>query len=140
MDKNIVVIILGNRLNDDGTISQIQRERLELALEIERLFNPKYYILSGGLANKKALITEAEAMYNNLLTMGMNKDKMILEKNSLTTVENAKFSVPLAKQLGADIIIVCSSGYHFADSQYMTMELFVKEARDREIALMIYTK
>ena len=42
MDKKIVVIVLGNRLNDDGTISKIQEERLLMALEIEKIFNHSY--------------------------------------------------------------------------------------------------
>ena len=47
MKTKKVVIILGNRLNDDGSITEIQKQRLELALEIEKEFNPDYYILSG---------------------------------------------------------------------------------------------
>ena len=38
MNKKTVVIVLGNRLNDDGTITIIQKERLEMAKEIEQLF------------------------------------------------------------------------------------------------------
>ena len=34
MERKIVAIILGNRLNDDGTITKIQEERLLMALEI----------------------------------------------------------------------------------------------------------
>ena len=35
MSKKIA-LILGNRVNDDGTITNIQKERLEMALEIEK--------------------------------------------------------------------------------------------------------
>ena len=40
-----------------------------------------------------------------------DKTKLITEMNSYSTVENAKYSVPMALELGADIIIVCSSAY-----------------------------
>ena len=140
MDKKIVVIVLGNRLNDDGTISKIQEERLLMALEIEKIFNPSYYILSGGLANEKAGLTEAEAMYNYLITAGLNKNKLILEKESLTTVQNATYSIPIAKKLEAEIVIVCTSGYHLADYKYLTMESFVKELTNTNIVLMTYSK
>lgn len=145
MNKKIVVIILGNRLNDDGSLSTIGKERLKLASEIEQTFHPDYYILSGGLANEKAGITEAEAMYNYLLEKhqnvpGFNKDKFILEKESLSTVGNAKYSVPLAKELGAEIIIVCSSAYHFGDPVYKAMESFVNELKNSNIVLMTYCK
>lgn len=140
MNKKVVAIILGNRMNDDGTISEIQKNRLEMAFEIEQLFNPDFFILSGGVVNKKAIISEAEGMYDYLIKKGMNKDKLIMEKESLTTVENAKYSVPIAKNLGAEIIIVCTSPYHFADSKYQAMESFVKEIRGTNIALMTYCK
>lgn len=140
MNKKVVAIILGNRMNDDGTISEIQKNRLEMAFEIEELVNPDFFILSGGVANKKAIISEAEGMYDYLIKKGMNKDKLIMEKESLTTVENAKYSVPIAKNLGAEIIIVCTSPYHFADSKYQAMESFVKEIRGTNITLMTYCK
>ena len=40
-----VAIILGNRVNDDGTITEIQKQRLEMAIEIEKEFNPDYFVL-----------------------------------------------------------------------------------------------
>ena len=135
-----IVIVLGNRLNDDGSISRIQEERLEMALELEKLYEPDYFILSGGLANPKAGITEAKAMYNYLVGVGINPEKLILEDKSLSTVENAKFSVPLAEKLGAEMIIVCSSLYHFGNPVYKLMESFVKEINGKNIILMTYTK
>lgn len=138
--SKIVAIILGNRVNDDGTITKIQEERLEMAVEIEKEFNPDYFILTGGSPNKKAGISEAEGMYNYLIEKGFNKDKLIKEDQSLTTVQNAMFSVPIAKKLGADIIVVCSSGYHFVDPQYHAIDAFLHEANKENMRLMIYTK
>lgn len=139
MSKKIA-IILGNRVNDDGTITKIQEERLEMALEIEKEFNPDYFILTGGSPNKKAGISEAEGMYNYLVEKGFNKEKLIKEENSLTTVQNAEYSVPIAAKLGAEIIIVCSSGYHFVDPQYHAIDAFLNEVNKLNIRLMIYTK
>ena len=50
------------------------------------------------------------------------------------------FSVPIAKKLGAKIIIVCSSGYHFVDPQYHAIDAFLNEANKENIRMMIYTK
>ncbi len=135
-----VAVILGNRVNDDGTITKIQEDRLEMALEIEREFNPDYFILSGGSPNKKVGISEAEGMYNYLIAKGFNKNKLIKEENSLTTVQNAQFSVPIAEKLGANIIIVCSSLYHFEDLQYHALNSFIDEIKKTNMTLMIYTK
>lgn len=140
MDKKVVVIVLGNRLNDDGTITQTQEKRLLMALELDKLFNPVCFVLSGGVANKKAIISEAEAMYNYLVDKGISKERLIVEKDSLTTVQNAQFSIPMVKKINPDIVIVCSSPYHFADPQYKAMESFVNELKDSGIALMTYSK
>jgi hypothetical protein len=48
--------------------------------------------------------------------------------------------VPLAKNLGAEMIIVCSSAYHFGNPAYKLMESFVKEIDGKNIILMTYTK
>lgn len=135
-----VAVILGNRVNDDGTITEIQKERLLMALEIENEFHPDYFILSGGSPNQKAGISEAEGMYNYLVENGFNKSKLIKEDQSLTTVQNAKFSIPIAEKLGAEILIVCSSLYHFEDLQYHALESFIAEVKKTNMTLMIYTK
>lgn len=138
--KKIITIVLGNRLNDDGSISLIQEERLKMALEIDKEFKPDYFILSGGLANPKAGRTEADAMREYLLKNGINSDRLIVEGKSLTTVENARFSVPIAKKMGADIIIVCTSLYHLSDPYYKAIVSFEEELKGTNITLMTYSR
>lgn len=140
MDKKIVVVVLGNRLNDDGTISKIQEERLHLVMEIEKEFNPECYILSGGVANKVAVISEADAMYDYLVVHGIDEKKLIKENKSLTTVENAKFSVSIAKSLNPDVLMVCTSSYHLANPVYKAMESFLKELEGTNITFMTYSR
>ena len=80
----IVSSIIGGLLTLGGVFlsikhsdKTIQKERLELAKEIEKTFNPDYYILSGGLANVTPGKTEAEAMYDYLVNDGsINKEKL----------------------------------------------------------------
>lgn len=139
MKEKIVVIVLGNRLNDDGTISKIQEERLQMALEVEEKFKPDYFILTGGVANPNALISEAEAMYNYLSNKGLDKNKLIKEDKSMTTVENALYSIPIAKELEASTIIICSSLYHFKNQIHKTMESFINGIEGSGITLMIYS-
>ncbi len=135
-----VAIILGNRVNDDGTITEIQKQRLEMAIEIEKEFNPDYFILSGGSPNKLAGISEAQGMYDYLISKGFKQDKLILEDKSNSTKQNAEFSIPIAENIGAEIVIVCSSLYHFEDLQYHALEHFIKEVKKTNMTLMIYTK
>lgn len=140
MDKKLVVVVLGNRLNDDGSITEIQKQRLELALEIEEQFKPYCYILSGGPANPVPGKSEALAMYEYLLEKGISKDRLILEDQSYSTVQNAKNSVPIVKELGADILMICTSLYHLANPGYKAMETFGNELEGSNIVLMSYAK
>ncbi len=140
MSDILVVIVLGNRLNDDGTITDIQKERLEMALEIENLYHPNFYILSGGIANPKAIISEAKGMYDYLIKKGIDENKLIMEDKSFTTVENAKYSIPIAKSLSATKIIVCTSSYHLGDPKYEAMSSFTKELENSNITLMTYSR
>lgn len=139
-NKNIIVVVLGNRLNDDGSITEIQKERLELALELEKEYKPNYFILSGGLANPIPGITEAKAMAKYLINKGIEKERLVLEENSLSTVENAKYSVSIIKELEADLVIVCTSLYHLKNPIYKAVESFLTELEGSNIRFMVYTK
>lgn len=139
MNKTVLVV-LGNRLNDDGSITKFQKERLEMALEIIEKYNPLKVILSGGIANPIPNKSEAEAMEEYLLNKGIDKSLLIKEDKSRYTGENASFSVPIAKELGAVTIIVCTSDYHLADGGYNTVRYFVNALKDTNISVMFYTK
>ena len=47
----IVAVILGNRMNDNGTLSALARKRLDLAEKLYKEYSPEEIILSGGRAN-----------------------------------------------------------------------------------------
>lgn len=125
--KMLVAIVLGNRMNNDGSLSEKCLKRLELAKKVDKLFSPDKIILSGGLANPTAGITEAQAMFDRMVEDGMDKDKLVLEDKSLSTVENAKYSVPLAKIMGADEIIVITTLEHMSRKYYNAIAIFMKE-------------
>ena len=136
MKLKTTAIILGNRLNDDGSISKYQEERLEMALEIEELFKPDYFILTGGVANPLAIISEADAMYDYLVNKGIEKERLIKEDQSHSTYENALYSLPIVKKLGAELVIVCTSDYHLARSEYSAMSSFINQLDDSKLALI----
>ncbi len=122
----LVAVILGNRLNDDGSISNVLKSRLQMALRIDSIFNPDKIILSGGVANATAGVSEAQVMYDYLLQNGIPKEKLVVEDKSLSTKQNAQFSVPIAVSLGANEILVCSSNYHIARRILNPIKLFKK--------------
>lgn len=133
------VVLLGNKLNDDGSFTEYMNIRMELALELYDKAQPDYIILSGGVANKKAGVSEAKAMYDYLSAHGIPADILIIEDKSMTTKQNAKFSVPLAEDLGINELIVCTSSEHMFRKRLNPRALFYNKCKDTNIKLFYYT-
>ena len=125
----LVAVILGNRLNDDGSISDTMEKRLELTLAIENNLRPNKIILSGGLANEAAGRKEAEAMRDWLVHCGVAEEKLVLEGKSLSTKQNAKYSVPIAVELSATQLLLCTTPEHMNRKFLNPIKLFSKQLR-----------
>lgn len=134
-----VAIVLGNRMNDDGTLSYRMKTRLALTLKLIAERSPEKIILSGGLANPKACVTEAAAMEKWLIENGVAADLLLKEEESLTTKQNAKFAVPLALQLKPDKIWLCTSREHAARRYLNPIKIFKKKLRRENVSLEVFT-
>ena len=132
-----VMIVLGNRLNDDASITSKMKERLDLTLKGYEVFSPTKIIVSGGVANKKAKISEAKAMQDYLVNNGISSNQIIMEDKSKSTVENALFSVPIALEFSPDVIIVVTSIDHYSHD---IGKIFHSALGKKEIDLIFYTR
>ena len=94
-DKDFV-IILGSKINKDGTLTPLLKGRVDKALEFG---NKQYeitkkkiiYVPSGGQGPDEVM-AEAEAIKNYLIKNGVHKNQIIIENESTSTIENMKFS------------------------------------------------
>ncbi len=121
-----VLVTLGNRMNDDGTLSNHMLDRLNKTLEVEKDFDK--VVVTGGIANPKAGLAEGDKMCEWLVAHGVNPDKILVENKSLTTKENAKFTRAILEELGVTEITLLSSAYHI-DRWYLNpIKLFKKHA------------
>lgn len=135
----LVAVVLGNRINDDGSMSELMLKRLCMTLRINELFAPDKIIVSGGIANKKVNVSEARIMYDFLVENGVPSDKIVKEDKSLTTKQNAEFSVPIAAELGATEILLCTSAEHMQRPYLNPIKLFKKQLEQySEITLKAY--
>ena len=136
-----VLVVLGNRMNDDGTMTGLSVKRLNAAMRFAAAFGVDKIILSGGVANKKANRSEAAAMHEYLLANGIAADRLVCEDKSLTTEENAEYSVPIAAKLGATEITVITSNEHMSRNFLNPIKLFEKELRNYpDIKLSAYSE
>ena len=104
------IVILGYGLNPDGTMRTILRRRVLTGLTVAQFFPQSPVIVTGG--NPQNGNTEAGQMRKMLLLLGFPDNRIIVEDQANSTVQNAQFSVPLAKQAGTSGIILVTSTTH----------------------------
>ena len=135
------LVVLGNRMKDDGNLSDAAVRRMETALRARDLFRPDYIILSGGLANPVAGITEAAAMKDYLFHQGVNQESMLVEEDSVSTLQNARYTVALAREKGIDELVVITSPEHMARGWLNPIKLFSSEIGEvSDIRLSFYSE
>ena len=94
-DKDFI-IILGSKINKDGTLTPLLKGRVDKAIEFgnkqyETTKKKIIYIPSGGKGSDES-IAEAEAIKNYLIEKRINKKQIIIEDKSTSTIENMKYS------------------------------------------------
>lgn len=136
----IVVITLGNRLKDDGTMSKAMLYRLKLTEQVIKAVAPNKVILSGGIANDKTDVAESTAMRNWLIAQGVDAEILIEENKSMTTKENALFSVPIALSAIPTAIILITDPKHMHRAYLNPKKLFAKQLKEYDIPLYTVCK
>ena len=115
-DKDFV-IILGSKVNNDGSLTPLLKGRADKAIEFgrnqEKNTNKEiYYVPSGGKGNDET-IAEGEAIKNYLIKQGIDKKYILVENKSTSTIENMKFSNEIIIKKKKDAKIVFSTtNYH----------------------------
>jgi uncharacterized SAM-binding protein YcdF (DUF218 family) len=104
------IVILGYGLTSDGSMRAILRRRVMTGLIVAQFFPQSPIIVTGG--NPQNGKTEAGQMRNMLMILGFPADRIIVEDKANSTVQNARFSVPLAKEAGTSGIILVTSTTH----------------------------
>jgi uncharacterized SAM-binding protein YcdF (DUF218 family) len=104
------IVVLGYGLAPDGSMRAILRRRVMTGLIVAQFFPQSPIIVTGG--NPQNGKTEAGQMRNMLMLLGFPVNRIILEDRANSTVQNAQFSVPLAKEAGTSGIILVTSTTH----------------------------
>ena len=128
-DDNHVFVVLGFALNDDGTMRDELIGRLEVALRSAEKYPDSYVLVTGGV--EKNGWTEGDRMHDWLVDHGLSEDRIIVENESSTTVENAANSFEiLYNDYNIDSFSMITSQYHLKRGSifYYTMsQLKAKE-------------
>jgi vancomycin permeability regulator SanA len=122
-DKDYI-IILGCMIKKDGSLTPLLKGRVDKAIEFakkqkELTGKDIIFVPSGGQGSNE-VISEGEAMYNYLISKGINKKQIILEAKSKTTFENLKFSKQLINNKKAKIAFSTTNYHVFRAGIYAT--------------------
>jgi len=117
-DDSLAIVVMGFALNPDGTMRQELLDRLMVTLNSARKYPNAYVICTGGGTAAESDNTEAEEMAAWLLEQGIEPERLIVEKNSYSTIHNALYSYDLVLEKYPEIqsFAVVTSDYHIGRS------------------------
>lgn len=105
------LLILGARVEQDGSPSKALRRRIDAAAEY-LTDNPDTAAVATGGKGTDEVIPEAECIRNELVKLGIDESRILVEDKSVNTSENMEFSMRLMK-FGAETKVgVVSNNYH----------------------------
>ena len=111
------IVALGFQLNPDGTMRDELIERLKvLKASAEKYPNTLIVCTGGGTAAENESATEAGRMAEWLLENGIAAERVLVEDRSLTTAQNAIYTLALLAERCPQVreLAIVSSDYHIA--------------------------
>ena len=115
-DDSLCIVVFGYGLNQNGSMKPELYDRLNVALQAARQYPNAYIAVTGGETSGVKGISEAAVMAIWLMNNDVSEDRIILEKKSLSTTENAQNTCALLNQKYPRIkqLAVVTSDYHIA--------------------------
>lgn len=116
-DDSLALVILGGALNADGSMRDELIARLNVGLKCAAQYPNAYVVCTGGgTARENKSVTEAGQMGYWLLENGLDENRLILEDKSLSTIENARYTLDILCKYHPRVssIAIISSDYHIA--------------------------
>ena len=110
------ILILGGPLQGDKP-SELLYERIKTAAAYLKEHPQMQAVCSGGIKGKHQRLSEAQIMKNALLELGIEEQRIILEEQAKTTLQNFRFTKQL---LGEDAkVIYVTSEFHIWRSTFI---------------------
>src|SRR6185437_1973570 len=114
-----MAVVLGNRVDADGSLSPVLKGRVDEALTLYRQGRVARIMVSGGRGIKAGHYPEGLAMKQYLVAQGVPADKIVEDNDGENTYLTAKDFLPVADSLQVHSIIAVSSFYHLTRTKYI---------------------
>jgi vancomycin permeability regulator SanA len=112
-----VAVVLGNKVNPDGTPSERLKHRLLCAVDLYHRGRVKKIIVSGGLGMEG--VYEGDAMRDYLVSMTIPEADILVDNAGINTRATVVNALHLRDSLNADKIIVVSQYYHITRTKML---------------------
>ncbi len=120
--NELCIVVLGFQLNPDGTMREELIQRLTVALASAEKYPNAYIVCTGGgTAAENESASEAGEMAKWLQEHGVDRQRLIVEDNSITTAQNAVFTYDILTSLYPSVnkLAIVSSDYHIATGELL---------------------
>ncbi|MDY7227644.1 YdcF family protein [Hyalangium rubrum] len=115
------LVVLGARVLPGGVPSGALQARVEKAVELYQQGVAPRLVFSGGVGVNPP--SEAQVMRALAVRLGVPSEACVLEEQSHSTEQNARYSARLLRELGARRVVVVSDPYHLLRArQYFRLQ------------------
>ncbi len=121
-----VIVVLGNKVNKDGSLSNRLKSRVEKAIELYNKNISKTIIVSGGI-DKESKINEAICMKDYLVKNGIPEQDIIVDEYGTDTYKTAENSKLIMEKNNFKSVIVVSQYFHITRSKLAFRKVGIKE-------------
>lgn len=116
-EKADIAVVLGSKVNEDGTLSERLKKRLECGLNLYKSGRIKKIIVSGGLG--KEGYYEGDKMKDFLLENGVASDLIIVDNIGNNTIATVNNTIKIKDSLKLESIIVVSQYFHLTRTKML---------------------
>ncbi len=130
MQQKDCILVLGSGVTPQGSLTLIGKSRVEKGVELYKRGFAQRMLFCGAYSYKLTRIpdkTEAEAMRDYAMTLGMPREHCFLEEKSKDTIGNAYFAKQFLERQNWRSFFVVTSNYHLPKTEYAFKKVFGKE-------------
>ena len=116
MEKRDCIIVCGYPANEDGTISNILKSRIDMAIDLYTNHYADVIIVSGGAIHNAYY--EAKVMKEYAMEQGIPSDVILLEDKAKSTYHNMMYARDIMKQYQYTSCFVVTNSWHKIKAEY----------------------
>lgn len=138
--EKLAIVVLGYRLHPDGSIDPELEGRLRVALTCAQTYPDAVIVCTGGgTASRAPECTEAGQMAAWLVKHGVDRERILIEDQSLTTTQNAVYSERLLREAYPETgsVLIVTSDYHIRNGCLLFQSVFLLREAEGEASVRV---